>query len=595
VTFSRRWFVVLLPLGLVAAGLAAPAGAAQATTVLECDVKITMRDGTILSANVERPSGQGRYASLLTTTPYGKDSGNAEGLGGRAPDPNGCARPGTADTRGLATAGYAVMTVDWRGTGNSEAGKYATPEFRTDHEDLLDWVQKQPWSNGKVGATGCSNLGGATMAMLAADQVRMAAGKPRAVYAAWADSFFTDTYRAAVGPAGGSTSPSNFLVPALYGAGRAYNDPRDHVPGDVVPMAQDLDQEVYYRILDMQLDHSSYDGYWRQVDLTPYVPKIDVPVAMTGATDDLWQLGTIPMLTAMRMKKSPHASFFMSPGGHCGTTMWDRFTFGPGIKPGSKPALVKLWFDRWLKQRHNGADRLPNYNFFPVGAGRWSVQSPTMPVAGTKYARYFFDNVARGTAADVGALTRRRPASIGRDALQCQVCGMTAVGNSADGLSLQYQSEPFPRDTTLAGIVESTVWATFDREDGALSVNLLDVAPDGTATHVVDAQVRARDAAIDARQSLYAADGMVLDAYHPLTVEARQVVHGVQAYHLTFSPAAWVVSKGHRLVARVAFTDPKYVLPAPFLAASSGETMLVVHGGIEASEISLPVVSGSAP
>ncbi|MGB1906669.1 MAG: CocE/NonD family hydrolase, partial [Spongiibacter sp.] len=170
------------------------------TTVLECDTKITMRDGTVLSANISRPDVPGQFPTLLTTTPYGKDV--VEGGGGAAtatspPDSRaGCLNPGSPETIGLAEFGYVVISVDWRGTGKSGAGDWYTETWQSDHEDILDWVQQQAWSNSQVGVTGCSNLGGSTIVAATADQVRMAEGKPRAVYAAWAESFFPDVYRA---------------------------------------------------------------------------------------------------------------------------------------------------------------------------------------------------------------------------------------------------------------------------------------------------------------------------------------------------------------------------------------------------------------
>jgi predicted acyl esterase len=251
-----------------------------------------------------------------------------------------------------------------------------------------------------------------------------------------------------------------------------------------------------------------------------------------------------------------------------------------------------MWFDRWVKGIHNGIDRLPNYNLHPAGANGWVAQSASMPIRGSTMTPFYLDNAARGTVADMGTLSTRRPKAVGRDALLCAACGQGSVGAPSDALSLRYQTAPFAKDTALAGIVEGTVWATFDRDDGALSVNLLDVAPDGTATHIVDAQIRARDRVVDPRQSVYGAHGLLLDPYHPLTVAARRVVHGVDAYHLTFTPAARVIKKGHRIQARVAFTDPKFELPAPLLASLSGATMLVVHGGIQASELTLPILTG---
>ncbi|HYH84783.1 MAG TPA: CocE/NonD family hydrolase, partial [Pyrinomonadaceae bacterium] len=57
--------------------------------------------------------------------------------------------------------GYAVVTADVRGTGAS-FGVWTTPWSREeirDGGDLVDWIIKQPWSSGKVGALGNSYLG----------------------------------------------------------------------------------------------------------------------------------------------------------------------------------------------------------------------------------------------------------------------------------------------------------------------------------------------------------------------------------------------------------------------------------------------------
>jgi predicted acyl esterase len=41
---------------------------------IDFDVPATMRDGTVLRANVIRPAGEGRWPVLLRRTPYGKDA-----------------------------------------------------------------------------------------------------------------------------------------------------------------------------------------------------------------------------------------------------------------------------------------------------------------------------------------------------------------------------------------------------------------------------------------------------------------------------------------------------------------------------------------
>ncbi len=40
---------------------------------VDFDVQASMRDGTILRANIYRPAGEGRWPVLLTRLPYGKD------------------------------------------------------------------------------------------------------------------------------------------------------------------------------------------------------------------------------------------------------------------------------------------------------------------------------------------------------------------------------------------------------------------------------------------------------------------------------------------------------------------------------------------
>ena|SRR5215469_2784802 len=59
--------------------------------------------------------------------------------------------------------GYAWLDVDVRGTGASfghRAYPWSPDEIR-DGAEVIDWIVRQPWSNGKVGAIGTSYDGGA--------------------------------------------------------------------------------------------------------------------------------------------------------------------------------------------------------------------------------------------------------------------------------------------------------------------------------------------------------------------------------------------------------------------------------------------------
>ncbi len=61
----------------------------------------------------------------------------------------------------IAAYGYANVVMELRGAGASFGRKDASIFRNTvsDGSDVLDWIVAQPWSNGRVGATGISGPG----------------------------------------------------------------------------------------------------------------------------------------------------------------------------------------------------------------------------------------------------------------------------------------------------------------------------------------------------------------------------------------------------------------------------------------------------
>ena len=121
------------------------------------NLRIPMRDGIHLAADLYLPAGQGagdRWPVVLEYTPYRKDDVDLAG------------RP--FYTR-LPQHGYAVARVDIRGTGASEgvsADEY-TLEEQLDGYDAVEWLARQPWCDGHVNMMGIS-YGGFTALKIAA-------------------------------------------------------------------------------------------------------------------------------------------------------------------------------------------------------------------------------------------------------------------------------------------------------------------------------------------------------------------------------------------------------------------------------------------
>ena len=102
---------------------------------------VPMRDGVRLSVDIYRPDAPGRYAGVLTITPYDNTEPRER-------------------ARWFAQRGYAVVLADSRGRFDSE-GEWDpfTSRHKTDGYDLVEWIAKQPWGNGNVGMIGGSYLG----------------------------------------------------------------------------------------------------------------------------------------------------------------------------------------------------------------------------------------------------------------------------------------------------------------------------------------------------------------------------------------------------------------------------------------------------
>jgi uncharacterized protein len=103
---------------------------------------VPMRDGIKLATSIYLPPGDGPFPVVLTRTPYGKD-----------------AMYGPAAHKQFLEHGYVRVVQDVRGKFKSE-GKYAAfVDDIDDGYDTVEWIAKQPWSNGKVGMFGTSYSG----------------------------------------------------------------------------------------------------------------------------------------------------------------------------------------------------------------------------------------------------------------------------------------------------------------------------------------------------------------------------------------------------------------------------------------------------
>ncbi len=317
--FALLTFTLPLAIHSQAPALAAATGVKSETQT------ITMRDGVKLATDVHLPTeGKGPWPVILTRTPYNKSS--ALGAG----------RPSFWTSKG-----YAVVVQDCRGRFASE-GKYLP--FMDDHfdgYDTVEWVAKQPWSNGKVGMTGVSAMG------ITANQASITA--PPHLTAMFV-----------------MLAPASAYQHAIYTGGIFRKEMNESWL-----KAQKADD-----ILQLTIDHYKDDGYLNIREGKLHWEKVKVPVYNQGGWYDIFVQGNIDNFVGLQTRGGSLAKgqqkLMMGPWGHGNI---DEVKY-----PANASSLLDMneqqrWFDYWLKGVQNGVMDDPPIKYYVMG----DVTDPNAP------------------------------------------------------------------------------------------------------------------------------------------------------------------------------------------------------------------------
>ena len=120
-----------------------PAPAETYQVTVQTGVRVKMRDGVQLVADVYRPKAAGKFPVLLTRTPYNRRDFNTGMY--------------------LASRGYVVILQDTRGRFDSEGEFYPFKYEINDGYDTVEWAASLDYSNGDVGMFGGSYVGATQM------------------------------------------------------------------------------------------------------------------------------------------------------------------------------------------------------------------------------------------------------------------------------------------------------------------------------------------------------------------------------------------------------------------------------------------------
>lgn len=458
------------------------------------DVAIPMRDGTVLRADVYRPTAGGPFPVLLYRTPYGK-APTAEWY----------------DTHLAALErGYAVVIQDVRGRHASEGVFYPYIHEGRDGFDTIEWAARQPWSNGRLGTYGLSY--------------------PGAVQ--WLAALERPPHLQAMVPAMTFSTPRRFFyfngvfdlswLPWIHNSIAPDSRLRQDLPG---PRTGDQARAVWSRegdrmrrflplleLPDLQevapyyydwLRHPPTDPWWNWAELRGKYDRIEAAVLnLSGWYDEAYgpegATTNFNGLVAARIgEETPRAQLLMGPWIHgvdsVRQTRVGDLDFGPAAAVDYDEVVLR-WMDHHLRGLDNGVDREGPVRYFLMGANRWREAS-SWPPAEIESAQLFLAggvNPGSRGALRFGSQAAAPPST-------------TFVSDPADPVSDPYpefgphdytaladrkdlaifDSEPLTRDLEVIGAMQARIFVSCDCRDLDLWAKVLDVAPDGAAYNLM--------------------------------------------------------------------------------------------------------------
>ncbi|MBV8305636.1 MAG: CocE/NonD family hydrolase [Acidimicrobiia bacterium] len=525
---------------------------------------ISVRDGTLLKYTVIRPAGTGPFPTLFTYDGY--DAGSN-------PDPGYVAQ--------YVPEGYAFIGVSLRGTGCSGGvWDFFQPAEATDGYDVIEWIARQSWSDGKVGMIGKSYPG--------ITQLFVAEQRPPHLVAIAPGHTYGDIYRDVAYPGGifnySFASLWSFVAEPYPSYSAAFNG----VAGGDQTCARNQanrPQNIPKNAFVQALQHQWDDALIHQRSPIYDIDKIDVPIYTVISWQDE-QVGPRSVNWLSKVRSPLYAT--VTNGDH------GMYRTAPSL------ADLNRYFDHYLKGVDNGYQNTPRIRVW-WESGRAGTRAPgwvttvgQWPPPATKTERFYLNQ---------GAALGAQKGSGGPDPYL--YAGPTGQGiqnpaysgvisqpdvylwsvKPAPGTFDAYTSAPLTKDTAVLGSGSLDLWLASTAVDTDLQVTVSEVRPDGQEEYVQAGWLRASHRKLDATQSTET---------RPYQTEQQAdqelLTPGTPTFmRLEIFPFGHVFRAGSRI--RISIEAPKF-LPElwGFAALPIPATNLVYHDAAHPSSLALAVL-----
>jgi uncharacterized protein len=579
------------------------------TDISDSSRYLTMRDGVRIAIEVLLPAklkpGE-RIPTILRQTRYWRANGwNAEWflrlLYGHSPNV----------VELFIDNGYAWVSVDVRGTGASFGhwpSAFSPNEIR-DGAEVVDWIVKQPWSNGEVGTLGVSYEGSTAELALANRHPAIKAAAARfALFDAYKDiafpggihlSWFTKRWNDLNHQLDRDLAPWRsqlpwYIRPLLEGVKPVDTDHdrsllaqalHEHASnGDVYALASQITfRDDMPAGLPWTIDRSSDFSYAKEIEATG-----TAIYDWSGWLDGAYANAAINRYLTL---KNP-SRLVIGPWSHGGDFNVSPFS-RTHVAAFSADAELLRFFDHYLKGVSNGIANEKPILYFTMGEEKWKATDTWPPHGVGSLSLYLHAdhglNVRKPGLTDFSDVYLvNASAGTGQKSRWDGLAGSPEVDYSnrqeADKILLCYNSTPLQADIEVTGHPVVTLFVSSTAEDGEFFAYLEDVDASGRVIYVTEGELRALHRKLSSEQPPYRQIG----PYHSFRRHDGMPLVPGQIAELTFELLAtsYLFRRGHSIRLALAGADKDHfvVLPGP------APTWRVYHDIPHVSRISLPVL-----
>lgn len=480
---------------------------------LDIPTRINNPEKKYLSADLYSSDTNKPKPTILIQTPYNKNFYRLQSDFGLS----GSALP-------FDTIDYNIVIVDWRGFYGSKNSDSTGYNRGQDGYDIVEWIAKQSWSNGKIGTWGGSALG-----MI---QFQTAAEQPPHLVCA---------------------------APFIKDFVTKYED--YYYGGDFRKEHTESLQKLGFVTTSLILSHPYKDNTWELIEKSNTIAgKINIPMFIATGWFDHYPSDVIRAYSDLRTKSNSKVrslhKFIIGPWLHTSMGVESQGVLNFPEAKDYPNLLGKEFLDFYLLDKKNDWDKEPAVKYFIMGDNEWRTISNWNDISTKQDTLYLNKNLQLLTTPppplmapfadkpDTIIYNPKDPSpTIGGSRFnpfdKSILLGPQDISVLVESRKdiLTFTTPEFKEDFKLSGRTTANINISSDREDTDLSIRLCDVFPNGSSIILTQGIKRVR-----LQDNLKTPELMTPGAEKKVTVELE--------------PIAYTFKQGHSL--RIDITSSNY-------------------------------------